>query len=80
MKPLLREILEDNFIADFKSNNLLGLDLEFPEHLQLIKVEGAAIKDPPVQAAVGLAEPLLDQVDHNIVGHYNKVNVTAKHI
>ena len=60
MESLLREILQYNLVAHLKSDDLLWLNFELSEHLELLKVEGAAIEDPAVQAAVWLAQPLVD--------------------
>lgn len=76
MEPLLREVLEDDLIGDFKCNDLLGLNLQLPEHLELLRVKGATIKDPTVQAAIGLAEPLVDQVNNILVRNYKRYKVS----
>ena len=75
MEPLFREVFEHDLIADFECNNFLGLNLELSKHLKLLEVEGAAIKDPAVEAAVRLAEPFIDQIDHVLIRNYTHYGV-----
>ena len=75
MEPLLGEVLEHDLVLDFECNDLLGLNLELSKHLKLLQVEWAAIEDPAVQAAVRFVEPLIDQVDHILVGNYKMYTI-----
>jgi len=49
------EFLEDGFVGNFQGDNLLRLDFQISQQLDLLEVEGAAVKDPSVQATVRLA-------------------------
>lgn len=55
MKFHAGEFLEDGFVGYFQGYNLLRLDFQISQQLDLLEVEGAAVKDPSVQATVRLA-------------------------
>jgi len=63
------QFLKDSFIRDFQSDNLLWNDVQFAKHGDLLQVERASIKDPAVQAAVGLAKSFVDKFDNFVIRH-----------
>lgn len=67
MQPHTGELFKDGLVGDLQSDHFLWLNFQISQQLDLLKVEGAAVKDPTVQAAVRLAQPLVDQVNHNII-------------
>ena len=64
-----RELVEHAIVADLQRDHLLRLDFEVAQQLDLLHVEWAPVKYPPIQAAVRLAEPLIHQVNDYIVRH-----------
>ena len=63
------QFLKDSFIRDFQSDNLLWNDVQFAKHGDLLQVERASIKDPAVQAAIGLAKSFVDKFDNFVIRH-----------
>mmetsp|Transcript_35634 Transcript_35634/g.46895 ORF Transcript_35634/g.46895 Transcript_35634/m.46895 type:complete len:264 (+) Transcript_35634:413-1204(+) len=65
----LVELSADDVIGNLECNYFLRLNLEVSEQLNLLEVKGAAIEDPAVQAAVRLAQPLVHQVNNDLIRH-----------
>ena len=67
-----RELRKHSLVRNLQSDDSLWFNLQLSQEFDLIHVERAAVQDPAVEATVRLAETLVDQFNHHIVG-YNPV-------